>query len=221
MTYQLSVNLLILPHVICWHPLIQFPLLTESLEACPTDKCTGKLRFHEWACGQSKGKQPRLLHNIQHTVLLAGAIYKCTEGQHTIYSTDPLILRKIGIVHLPFFLLHRSGFTRTFVHCVVSLAHEGLNIKAIARHIQSLREEYAAELIVKLVKDCSCIGKELTQSEIDSLIASTSVSSIAQPFPSNDIIARCFIIHFQQNENIYSAHMINLSIRKSIRIFTT
>ena len=213
-----DLNHLILPHVICWHPLIQFPLLTDSLEACPVDKCKGKLQFHEWACGQSKGKQPRLLHDIQHTVLLAGAIYKCTEGQHTIYSTDPLILQKIGVAHLPFFLLHRSGFTRIFVHCVVSLAHEGLNIKAIARHIQSLREEYASELILKLMKECRCIGKELTQSEIDSLTASTSVSSIAQPFPSNDIIARCFIIHFQQNEDIYTAHMMNLSITKSIRL---
>ena len=77
-----------------------------------------------------------------------------------------------------------------------NVAHEGLNIKAIARHIQSLQEEYASKLILKLVKDWRCIGKELTWSEIDSLTASTSVSS------SNDILGRCFIIHFQQNEDI-------------------
>ena len=85
---------LVLPYVICWDPLVQFPILSDKLRVCPNTHCTGTLNFHVWASGTSKGKQPRILHDVHHTVLLVCAIYKCTENHHVVYSTDPRILQK-------------------------------------------------------------------------------------------------------------------------------
>ena len=141
---------LVLPHVIFWNPLVQLPLLHSQIKCCPSDKCAGKLVLYEWSCGQSKCLQPRLLHYTYHTVLLVCAIYKCTENNHRIYSTDPRVLNKLGSsFSLPFFLLHRTGITRQFVDSVVSLAKEGLSIKAIARHVH---EEHLADVICRLVQ---------------------------------------------------------------------
>ena len=89
--------------------------------------------------------EPRLFHGIHHTVLLVGAIYKCTENNHKVISTDPRLLNKLGSFDLPFVLLHRSGLTQEFVNSVVSLAREGLSIAAIGRHMQQLRQNFAAE----------------------------------------------------------------------------
>ena len=125
-----DISTLLLPHVILWHPLVQFPLLSNR---CPFGNCTGVLLFHMWPIGQSKGKQPRLLHDTYSIVLLVGAIYKCTKN-HTVYSTDPCYTQRIDRF-LPFVLLHRTGFTRAFIHCVNSLVQEGLPIQAIARHM--------------------------------------------------------------------------------------
>ena len=160
---------LLLPRVMLWHPLVQFPLLFQTLAVCPNEHCTGLLQFHEWVIGQSKGKQPRSIHDTKSIVLLIGAIYKCSEN-HVVYSTDPRYLKRIDRVHLPFVLLHRTGFTRTFIHCVISLAQEGLPIQAIVRHIKSIREECAAEMVINLITDCVvCTGQELVQEQTLSL----------------------------------------------------
>ena len=137
---------LVSPYVIFWNPLAQFPLLRREIEICPHEE------FYEWANGRTKSIQPRLLHDTQHVTLLVGAIYSCSETNHKVHSTDPRILAKLSCSSLPFHLLHRSGFTHEFVNYVVSLAKEGLPIAAIARHIQRLREEFAADIICTFVQ---------------------------------------------------------------------
>lgn len=203
-----DLSTVVLPNVTLWHPLVQFPMQCHSLQVCPNEECTGILKLHVWAIGQSKGIQPRLIHHVDSTILLVGAIYKCSSG-HTIYSTDPRLLRRLDSVQVPFVLLHRSGFTRAFIHSVVSLAKEGLPIKAIARHLQSVREEYAAELLHHLIADYkACTRQELSQSQILAVSTSNTLVLIKQPFPTNDIIARCFIIKFEEKEEFYSTHMM-------------
>jgi len=137
-TSSTSFGSLILPHVIFWNPLVQFPLLKNLLEVCPNDKCEGILKFYAWANSVNKGMQPRLLHDIHYMVLLVGAIYKCHKCNHQVYSTDPRVLEKIEMVQLSFFLLHRRGFTRVFVDYIICLPQEGLAIQSIARHIQAM-----------------------------------------------------------------------------------
>lgn len=210
---------LVLPYVIFWNPLAQFPLLKEQIQICPHNNCGGMLVFREWSNGRTKGIQPRLLQGTHYTILLVGAIYSCSTSTHTVHSTDPRLLNSLGTHNLPFFLLHRSGFTREFVNCVVCLAKEGLPITAIARHMQNMREEFAAEIISTLLQWYKChFGKEFTQEEVTKFTTSDCINSILKPFPTNDLIARCFIVHFQQNECTYLSSMESIKIRKYICI---
>lgn len=47
---------------------------------------------------------------------------------------------------------------------------------------------------------------------------STTTSLIVQPYPTNDIIARCFIIKFQKNERFYTKHMLDLKVTHCLRL---
>ena len=60
---------LLLPSVMIWHTLIQFPLSYHTLSICPNANCTGVLSFYVWPIGQNKGKQPRLIHDTKSIVL--------------------------------------------------------------------------------------------------------------------------------------------------------
>ena len=213
-----SFGRVILPHVMFWDPIVQFPFLKNLLEACPIDECEGILQFHAWANGVNKGMQPRLLHDIHYVVLLVEAVYKCHQCNHHVYSTDPRVLQKIEMPRMPFFLLHRRGFTRTFVDYIINLAHEGLAIQSIARHIQAMRETYVNNKIFCIAKDCKHLQNELSQQQIDFIANSVYVTAVSKPYPSNDLIARCIIIDFQQNEAIYSTQMASLPVTDCIRL---
>ena len=190
-----DISTLLLPHVLFWHPLVQFPLLSNTLSKCPTENCTGILMFHTWPIGQSKGKTPRLLHDICNIVLLVGAIYKCNKD-HIIYSTDPRFIKRIDRI-LPFILLHRTGYTRTFIHCVHSLVQNGLSMQAIAQHISDLRRQHASEMILNLQSDYKTYtGQELTEAQTISLATSHYAANIIQPMPTNDAVAKCCIADF-------------------------
>ena len=162
---------LLLPSVMIWHPLIQFPLSYHTLSICPNANCTGVLSFYVWPMGQNKGKQPRLIHDTKSIVLLVGAIYKCSNN-HTVYSTDPRYLKKI----LPFVLLHRTGFTRTFIHSAISLAQEGLSMLAIARHICAVRKEYVSDRLLNVLY--AYAGEQLTEEKIQSLAMSNNTTCL-------------------------------------------
>ena len=194
---------------------MQLPMF-KSLNVCPVDGCVEPLTFQAWIDGSNKGLQPRLLHDMHHIILLVGAIYKCCKG-HYLHSTDPRILRKIDQIYLPFHLLHHTGFTRRFLNEVVHLAHEGLPINAIARHVTELREKYGVEQVIKLIKDC-CAYTQEDISEADILDNQKLISSILQPYPTNDIIARCVIIEFQKNEAMYCADMASKMVGKCLRL---
>lgn len=208
----------IMPQVIVWNPLIQFPLLQDSMKKCPRENCDGTLVLHMWSDGQIKGMQPRLLHDIRYMILLVSAIYKCSH-EHIIYATDASLLKVIPSIHIPFILLHRSGFTRGFVQHVVSLAQEGLSMEAISRHIQSARQHFMADTIHQLMTDYTILtNKELSSFQIESLTESHVAHLITHPFPTNDIITRCFIITFEENKTFYSTHMLHRSVQYCLRL---
>ena len=210
---------LVLPFILFWNPLAQFPLLSQEIKMCPNDMCGGELEFCEWSNGRRKGIEPRLLHGTHHTILLVGAIYKCRENNHRVHATDPRLLKTLDLFDLPFSLLHRSGLTHEFVNSVISLAREGLSIAAIARHIQNMREDFSAGLIKNLVQCYKhYVNKEFTKDEITSFALSDSLKSIIKPYPTNDIIARCFMIVFQKYEQAYLSHMASFKVQRCLRL---
>ena len=211
----ISLNDLILPRVIIWDPLTQLPVLNR----CPAEGCEKNLALSVWTIGESKATQPRVLHDTHSMVLLVSAVYKCGNNEHTVFATDPRLIKNIKSFQLPFTLLHRTGFTRTFIHCVISLAKEGMPMQAIVRHIQSLREQFAAELLLRLTTHFSMSsGQVITQSDTLLLAKSNLVTLISRPIPSNDLITRCVIINFLENEHFYKLEMLKVEVKHCLRL---
>ena len=206
-----NVGQIIYPHVLLWNPVVQLLSCCDSLKVCPVDNCAGILYLHEWSSGTSSGKQPRIVHDVNYIVLLVGAIYQCNgDPQHTVYSTDSQIIKQLDPIWVPFHLLHRSGFTRSFVNSVINLVSEGLPLQAIERHIRSQREEHVKEIEKKFTSAYKDI--------CDKNSIYHFLDLISKPIPSNDIIARCFIIRFQQDESLYSSYMTRMKVSNCIRL---
>ena len=146
---ELTPHHIILPRVILWNPLVQIPLLSSILVQCPFEHCESSLVLHSWTMGQNNGRLPRLIHDTEGVALLVSALYKCSNG-HLIYSTDPRLMKKISIPYLPFILLHRTGFTRSFITNVGSLVQQGLSMNCIARHIKNVREQAGSHKTIHL-----------------------------------------------------------------------
>lgn len=196
--------------MILWNPILQFSSISNVLNKCPIEGCKGVIHIHGWTIGSTSGTQPRILHDLNYVILLVGAIYRCNfNSSHVIYSTDPRVINKINPVWLPFHLLHRSGYTHHFVQSVINLVQEGLSVEAISRHVKNQRDQYIKEIMLKL---SSLLDKSCT------LLMTENADAMSHPYPSNDIIARCFIITFQKNEDFYTEQMINLNVGSCISL---
>ena len=167
--------------------------------------------------GQNTGRLPRLIHDTEGVVLLVSALYKCSNG-HLIYSTDPRLMKKISIPYLPFILLHRTGFTRSFITNVGSLVQQGLSMNCIARHIKNVREQAASHIIINALRDYSLVSHQQCTNEEMQLLASTITSTLIEPLPTNDVIARCFLIDFQMSEAFYIKEMMGIKVRRCLRL---
>ena len=94
-----NVYCMVLPYVILWNPVFQFPLCSETLKVCSVDNCDGIMHLHEWINGCSTSKQPRILHDINNIVLLVSAIYQCNK------NSQHILLKHINPIWIPFHLM--------------------------------------------------------------------------------------------------------------------
>ena len=62
----------------------------------------------------------------------------------------------------------------------------------------------------------------MTRSEEEMLVLASKfesiVSPLIKPFPTNDIIAKCFLISFEMAKTFYTREMLPLKVRHCIRI---
>ena len=126
----------LLPTVLIWDPVEQFQLLTLE---CPV--CLVPLINHEkkWADGSTAGK-PRILHSFKHTVLLVSRIYICKNHMHVLLAHDEKVLSLLSrSVKIPFVLLHRTGYTQSFVEQLLILTNNGMNFYNIECIISQAR----------------------------------------------------------------------------------
>ena len=139
-----SIEAYLLPHVLIWNPLLQFPTFFSQGVQCPKAGCKRYIQFSQWNTGRSISHGPRLPHETNYIVLLVPAVYLCPDGRELI-STDPHILKQFPEQeHIPFILFHRSGVTRVFARAIISLSIEGLSFSAIEHFIKSRRADYIA-----------------------------------------------------------------------------
>ena len=143
-----DISQLILPHVILWNPAVQFSNLNL---VCPEGGCGARMHTTSWKCGQRKGLEPRILHCIDHTILLVAALWSCDNG-HQISSIDSRVLQvvKIKTGFQPFILLHKTGFTSTFISTVIELIREGNPFSSVERIVKRKRHLYITTMAVQL-----------------------------------------------------------------------
>ncbi len=167
----------------------------------------------KWKSGDAF-KGIRIIHDMEFTILLVSSTYECSLGHHLL-ATDPgLLVQLPEQEYVPFILFHRSGVTRRYARFVINLTVQGLSFSSIERLIISLRNDHLQSLQLKLNNTVPLIqleGNIYIQEE-------ESVSSIYKPFPSNDLICKCFLSNFQENKMFYFRTMGSLPIDNYITI---
>jgi hypothetical protein len=88
-----------------------------------------------WKLGQSSGNEPRLIHDVEHTVIVVAAVYQCQNG-HIVSGSNPSILQLMDSELVPFILLHRTGFSKGLVSSMIQLISEGMTMSGIERYIK-------------------------------------------------------------------------------------
>ena len=147
-TYMPKPDDYLLPTVLIWDPVEQFQLFTLQ---CPI--CSVPLTNHKkkWADGSTTGK-PRILHSFKYTVLLVSRIY--TYKNHTLLAHDEKILSLLSrLVQVPFVLLHKTGYTQSFVEQLLFLTNNGINFYNIECIISQARWDHHSQIAKKFWMD--------------------------------------------------------------------
>lgn len=200
----------LLPYTLIWNPLVQFQTFFGSSVQCLRVGCNNHIRLVRWNVGCSDGHCPRVLHDLNHMVLLVPAVYGCDNG-HEVMSTDPCILKQFSEEEfIPFILFHRSGVMREFARTIIALCIEGLSFSAAERFTKTQRREFIASLQLKV--------NSIAGGNIQPLQTLQSISHLYQPHPSNDLMTNCFLQNFVENKCIYFREMEALSTSGFISI---
>ena len=207
----LDLSTVMLPHVILWDLLSQYLATFSGGLVC--SQCSQSMFKQYWKLGQSDGKQPRVIHSLEHTVLVVSAVYGC-HNQHTMSATDPSIVNMLNVHQQPYALLHRTGLTRFLVRSVIRLFSGTVTISAIESYIIKSRKEYAATLLMQVKIALAQHAITYDQQNLD--LTYYPLALIQTPFPSNDVICKCILVDFFENRPLYDAQMCQLSARTHI-----
>lgn len=190
----------LLPPVIVWDPLLQFPNVFNGQILCNKEchsNCCAPLIPKRWKNGQSEKDAPRHLYGKECFVLLVSRVYICGDG-HEILAHDPWIVDKIPLESVPFYLSHKSGVTRKLVSLIISLASSGLTFAEVERHVAQQYYDCHWEREVSFRKNTRHFKEKCGES---------SEKGNSEPFPgfeawvklpSDDILIGCFILHFEE-----------------------
>ena len=213
-----SMHQVYLPTVLLWHPLqLLQQLLVPSNEnvwkICPVDNCSSHTILHRWNTGRVNGHSPRLLHDVNNIVVLVPAIYVCGNG-HEVLATDPRILLLFPEEeYIPFILFHRSGVMRSFARMLINPAIEGLSFSTIEKFVKTQRQQKmsSVNLQVTFMLSLHC-NPNFSPGDF------TVPMDLQKPYPSNDLLCKCFLANFAENKWIYFSEMSSLATSVCISI---
>ena len=199
-----------LPTVLLWHPLqllrqLFVPSNENVWKTCPVDDCASHTTLCRWNTGRVDGHSPRLLHDSNNIVVLVPAIYACGNG-HEVLATYPRIFLLFPEEYIPFILFHRSGVMRTFARMLISLTIEGLSFSTIEKFIKTQRQQKMSP-VHRQVTSMLCLHHNQNLSPGDFAV----IMDLQKPYPSNDLLCKCFLANFAENKWIYFSQMSSLA----------
>lgn len=115
-------------------------LFPERSIKCLHGNCNKLATTAYWNDGSTYSRQPRLIHDVKDVVLLVCAVYMC-EDRHKILAHDPRVLSMLHSTMIPFFLLHRSGFSCDLVDLIMAICPNGMNFHSLEAAIKKIRWE--------------------------------------------------------------------------------
>ena len=184
-------------------------LLSDDGLKCPL--CNTMMSLGYWNDGMTRYTQPRLIHGVDDVVLLVSAVYVCEE-KHKILGHDERILRMLrGKVSYPFILLHQTGFTATFVEMCQSLCQAGMNFHSLEGVFGNMRWKKYEEK-VQMYRQFVDVHKRLHSAgdERQLEIPNFEMSIFYKFLPSDDIIGKCFVSKFMQDEQYYRSEIMSI-----------
>ena len=197
-----------------WDPVLQF----GNEIRCPERACGVSLNTKNWKWGQSTGSQPRLLHDLDYTVLLVSVVWSC-ENNHEVLSTDPRILKIVSDKYgfMPFILLHKIGFTRAFIYTMIEIIQEGGTFSGVERMVKQKRMMYATSVAKCMVAKLDVCGTS-SHSNFEEIMSSHSIKLLQFPTPNNDMFHQCFVAHFIQYREAYTRHMLEIPVKNKLSL---
>ena len=181
---------LTLPYIIMWDPLISGALGTTP--KCPL--CNVSLTGMRWTDASTASLNPRKLYGIESTVLLLSRMYRCSMCKTSFLAHDARILCQGHPQSVPFVLLHKSGFTRALVDMIHGLVRQGMSFYAMET---LLAENYWTRYCSRQVALVSSMAPNFNPDTADLV--------------SNDLIEKCFLSTFRQEESRYNLAMTALT----------
>ena len=127
-------------------------------------------------------------------------------------ATDPRILSLfMEEEYIPFILFHRSGVMRTFARLVIRLTIEGLSFSSIEQFVKVQREQKINSVQLKVA---SILGLHHSQLSGDL----ETIIDMQKPYPSNDLLCKCFLTNFAEHRRLYFSQMSSLATSTYISI---
>ena len=197
-----------MPAVIIWNPFLVYSqnILQDSIKCL---ECGGSIEELYWNDGSSGSRQPRLLHGLEDVVYLVSAVYAC-KRRHKILSHDPAILSLLPKEVVPFVLSHQTGITMELFEMCTSLCRRGMTFYDMESFILERRWEYH-------IKKQNLLKKTPIQSVSSDIKDSTDFwKSPSSNSPSNNILVKCFLSGFLQDEQLYLQEMESIPVGQSI-----
>lgn len=211
----------LVPAVILWDPLSQVPNMTEL--SCPheihdNEVCvlrahtSSKTNYGRWKASRGTQDVPRILYCCDGSTLLVSRMYTCKKG-HKIISHDPRVIEHIPPSYqVPFFLLHRTGFTRELANWVHSCVFAGMTFHEIEevliqRHrdvYEDRKGKFNAEVKAYLEK----------HPDTNSLEVQRFPEFKASQVPSLETIMSSIVHMFEGNEQFYIQRMSEWSAKR-------
>lgn len=204
-----------MPAVIIWNPYLIYPQIIPP-RSIKCIECGGSMDEAYWNDGGSASRQPRLLHSIEDIVYLISAVYVC-DNRHKLLSHDTIVLSLLPKEVIPFILSHQTGVTRQLFNMCTSLCKKGMTFFDMESFILEKRWEcyINKQNILKAIGKTSLSNNDDT-TNADSSTTSEFWKSPTSHSPSNNILAKCFLAGFLQNEQLYLQEMETIPIGTSI-----
>ena len=204
-----------MPAVIIWNPYLIYPqIIAPGSIKCI--ECGGSMDEAYWNDGGSASRQPRLLHCIEDIVYLISVTYVC-DNRHKLLSHDEVVLSLLPKEVIPFILSYQTGVTKQLFDMCTSLCRKGMTFFDIESFILERRWEcyINKQNILKATKKTLLSNDDDSTNE-DSSIKSNFWKSPTSNAPSNNILAKCFLAGFLQNEQLYLQEMEAIPIGEYI-----